>query len=106
VAHIFVVSSSSYYTNSAPNPIVTIVGTVDTSPTGGSPVAFQLQVTLSSINDTYNAGFANGGGVVGGNTALKNWISPMMLAAAIASNPNYFGAAVPPTNLGAGTWTQ
>jgi len=87
VAHAYVVSSATYIPGSAPDPQVTIVGTVD-----GIPVT--VQTWLSAVTAANTAG---------GLAAVKNLVSPLMLAQAGINSPP---APVQPAQLPTGSWSQ
>lgn len=87
MAHIYVVTSDSYVPGvPGPDPLVTIVGTVD-----GIDVA--VTVWFSAVQQA----FAQGGG-----PAIKNLIAPIMLAQSILNSPP---APVAPVQLPTGTFT-
>jgi hypothetical protein len=90
--HTYVVTSAT-----ALGDVVTIVGTVDTIPTSGSPVPVTITMWLSAIVAAQKVSIA----------ALDALVAPILLAAARAANP----VAVPPaatatvTQLPTGTFT-
>lgn len=87
MAHAYVVTSATYIPGSSPDPQVTVVGSVD-----GIPVTVQLW--LSAIQQAQAAG---------GITAVKNLVSPIMLAQAQINQPP---APTPPAQLPTGSWSQ
>lgn len=87
MAHVYVVLSATYIPGSAPDPTVTIVGTVD-----GADVTITLY--LSSVQQANAAG---------GITAVKNLVAPIMLSQAVINNPPPPQA---PAQLPTGTFTQ
>lgn len=90
MAHTYVVTTAQYIPGSSPDPLVTIVGTVDTVP-------MTIQMALSQITAA----------TPGGAAALRNLIAPFMLAAAVLASPATFsGSQTQPANLATGTFTQ
>jgi hypothetical protein len=87
MTHDYAVTSATYVLDSAPDPLVTIVGTVD-------GVDVTVQIWLSAINQAKQ---------VGGIQAVKNLVSPIMLSQAIINNPP---TPQPPVNLPTGSWSQ
>jgi hypothetical protein len=87
VAHAYVVSSATYIPGSSADPAVTIIGTVD-----GVPVT--VETWLSAITAANTAG---------GLTAVKNLVSPLMLAQAGINVPQ---APIQPAQLPTGSWSQ
>jgi hypothetical protein len=88
MAHVYVVTSSTYVLGvPGPDPLVTVVGSVD-----GIPVT--VQVWLSALA----AALAQGG-----VAAVKNYIAPIMLAQSVSNSPP---VQVTPTQLPTGTFTQ
>jgi hypothetical protein len=84
MAHTYTVTSNSFVPGSAPDPVVTIVGSVDGAP-----------VTITLWKSAYDQ--ANAQGLV----ALENLVAPLMLAQAIANNPP---PPQPPVNQITGTF--
>lgn len=87
MANAYVVTSATYIPGSAPDPVVTIVGSVN-----GVPVT--VQMWLSSITQANTSG---------GITAVKNLVSPAMLAQANLNTPP---APQAPAQLPTGSWSQ
>lgn len=88
MAHTYIVSSAQYVAGvPGPDPLVTIVGSVD-------GIAVTVQVWLSALAAANTAG---------GLTAVKNFVAPLMLAQSIANSPP---ALVAPTQLPTGTFSQ
>lgn len=88
MAHTYVVSSAQYVAGvPGPDPLVTIVGSVD-------GIAVTVTIWLSALAATNTAG---------GLTAVKNLVAPLMLAQSIANSPP---ALVAPTQLPTGTFSQ
>ena len=87
--HAYTVTSATYIPG-ADDPQVTVVGTVD-------GVAVTIQVWLSALTKAWGAGGS------AGLTAVKNLISPMMLAQSIVNNPP---APQAPASLPTGSWSQ
>jgi hypothetical protein len=86
--HVYVVTSSQYIAGvPGPDPLVTVVGSVD-----GIPVT--VQIWLSALAAAQTAG---------GVAAVKNLVAPVMLAQSIVNSPP---APVAPTQLPTGTFTQ
>jgi len=85
--HNYVVTSATYAPDSASDPIVTIVGTVD-------GIDVTVKIWLSAIDQIR---------AKGGLAAVKNLVSPFMLDQAIKNNPP---VPIPPVNLPTGSWTQ
>lgn len=93
MAHTYVVTSSTYQPGvPGPDPMVSIVGTVD-------GVDGSIQVWLSAIQQVFQAA----GGGVAGRQAVMNFVAPLMLAQAIANQPP---APTPVVQLPTGTFTQ
>ena len=89
MAHTYVVSSATYTPGvPGPDPLVTVVGSVDA-------VSCTVTAWLSYLQSLYTAA----GGGVAGMTAVKNYIAPLMLAAAFPPAP------ASPTQLPTGTFT-
>lgn len=86
MAHAYVVTSATYIPGSSSDPVVTVVGSVD-----GIPVT--VQVWLSAVQQAEAISMA----------ALKNFISPIMLAQAQANQPP---APTPAAQLPTGSWSQ
>ena len=88
MAHTYVVTSATYIPGvPGPDPLVTVVGTVD-----GEAVTVTLW--LSAVQQAQASG---------GITAVKNLIAPIMLAQAVANTPP---APVAPVQLPTGTFVQ
>ncbi len=88
MSHVYVVSSATYIPGvPGPDPLVTIVGTVD-----GIDVI--VQVWLSSLQQAKQ---------LGGLTAVKNLVAPIMLAQSIVNSPP---TPTAPVELPTGTFTQ
>lgn len=86
MAHTYVVTSSTYVPNT-PDPLVTIVGTVD-------GINVTVSVWLSSITQAQQTG---------GLAAVKNLVAPIMLSQSITNAPP---APVAPVQLPTGTFVQ
>lgn len=86
MAHTYIVTSSTYVPN-VPDPLVTIVGSVD-------GINVTISMWLSSIIQAQQAG---------GLAAVKNLVAPVMLAQSITNAPP---APVAPVQLPTGTFTQ
>lgn len=88
MANSYVVTSATYIAGSATDPLVTIVGTVNS-------VAVTVTCWLSALTQANTAG---------GLTAVKNLVSPIMLSAYNL----IIAAATPtaPTQLPTGSWSQ
>lgn len=82
----YIVTSATYLAGS-PDPVVTVVGSVNAVPV-------TVTVPLSSITAANQAG---------GIAAVKNFISPIMLAQAIINQPP---APTAPAQLPTGSWSQ
>lgn len=89
MAHAYVVTSATYVPGPA-DPQVTVVGTVD-------GVDITIQVWLSALTKAWGAGGS------AGLTAVKNLVSPIMLAQAQINNPP---APQAPASLPTGSWSQ
>lgn len=88
MAHTYVVSSAQYVAGvPGPDPLVTIVGSVD-------GIAVTVTIWLSALAAANTAG---------GLTAVKNVVAPLMLAQSVANSPP---ALVAPTQLPTGTFSQ
>lgn len=87
MAHTYIVTKATYVPGSAPDPTVTIVGTVD-----GTPVT--VQIWRSAIQQANTAG---------GIAAIKSLVSPIMLNQATINNPP---APISPVSLPTGSWAQ
>jgi hypothetical protein len=87
MANTYVVSSASYIAGSAPDPLVTIIGSVN-------GIAVTVTVWLSALVQANTAG---------GLTAVKNLIAPIMLSQSAQNAPP---APTVPTQLPTGTFTQ
>ena len=88
MADTYVVANASYIAGvPGPDPIVTIVGSVDAVPV-------TVQIWLSAITQANAAG---------GLTAVKNLVAPIMKAQALLNQPP---APTVPTQLPTGTFTQ
>lgn len=88
MAHTYVVSSAQYVAGvPGPDPLVTIVGSVD-------GIAVTVTIWLSALAAANAAG---------GLTAVKNVVAPLMLAQSVANSPP---ALVAPTQLPTGTFSQ
>jgi hypothetical protein len=83
MAHNYQTTSATYIPGSSTDPIVTVIGSVDTI-----PVTFTLY--LSVITNTF---------AQSGNPGLIALVSPIMLALAFPPQPT------PPANLQTGSWS-
>jgi len=88
MANTYVVTSASYTVGiPGPDPLVTVVGTVNSIPV-------TITLWLSAIQQAEAAG---------GLTAVKNLVAPIMLAQSIINSPP---APTAPTQLPTGTFSQ
>ncbi len=88
MSHVYVITSDSYIPGvPGPDPLVTVVGTVD-----------GIDVTITVWLSAVQLAFQSGGGL-----AVKNLIAPLMLAQSIINSPP---PPVTPVQLPTGTFTQ
>ena len=88
MANNYVVTSATYVTGvPGPDPLVTIIGSVNTIPV-------TVTFWLSAITQANTSG---------GLAAVKNLVSPIMLAQSVINQPP---APVAPTQLPTGSWSQ
>lgn len=88
MAHTYVVTSDSYIPGvPGPDPLVTVIGTVDDIPV-------TVTLWLSAVQQAFQSG---------GGPAVKNLIAPIMLAQSIVNSPP---SPVAPVQLPTGTFVQ